>query len=331
MSHALFAAFAAVVTAALLGLLFFADYTRKERISGWLVPQQGLVRILAPQPGVITQLNVEDGTEVRKGAPLLVLSTELESEALGATQGEIVRQLASRRASLAADRDLHREAVRQRQDGLTRRLAAVRAEQDYLEDERDLQQSRLALAEASTERLRPLLEDGLLTAQRWQQEEDNRLDHAARLQALERERAATARAGLVLEAEIEALPLESQARLAEIDRNIAALEQELAQAEARRQIVIPAPQDGIVTAVQIELGGNANTTTPLLSILPAGSELEAELFLPSRAIGFVRPGQPVLLRYQAFPYQKFGHYRGQVANVARSAIAPGNCPSGSRA
>ncbi len=99
-SHGLFALFAALTAAAILGLLFFADYTRKERISGWLVPEQGLIRIFAPQRGVITELHVEDGDEVVKGAPLLALSTELQSEALGATQEEVVRRLRSRRDSM---------------------------------------------------------------------------------------------------------------------------------------------------------------------------------------------------------------------------------------
>src|SRR5512132_1634963 len=94
-------------------------------------------------------------------------------------------------------------------------------------------------------------------------------------------------------------------------------------AEARRRIVIPAPQDGTVTAIQAEPGGRADTTVPLLSIVPTGSKLEAQLFSPSRAIGFVRPGQRVRLRYQAFPYQKFGQYEGIVAFVSRSAISPG--------
>jgi len=64
------------------------------------------------------------------------------------------------------------------------------------------------------------------------------------------------------------------------------------------------------------------STAPLLSIVPAGSKLAAELFSPSRAIGFVRPGQEVLLRYAAFPYQKFGTYRGKVAVISRSAVSP---------
>jgi membrane fusion protein len=60
----------------------------------------------------------------------------------------------------------------------------------------------------------------------------------------------------------------------------------------------------------------------VLSIVPAGAKLQAQLFSPSRAIGFVHPGQHVLLRYQAFPYQKFGYYEGVVADISRSAVNP---------
>jgi membrane fusion protein len=77
-----------------------------------------------------------------------------------------------------------------------------------------------------------------------------------------------------------------------------------------------------VTAIQAEVGGNALPNVPLMSIVPAGSNLEAQLFSPSRGIGFVRPGQRVLLRYQAFPYQKFGLYEGVVTSVSHAAVGP---------
>lgn len=323
LSHSLFAAFAALVTAAILGLLFFADYTRTARINGWLVPQQGLVRIFAPQSGVITQLNAYEGMEVRKGTVLLVLSTDLQSEALGATQEEIVRRLVSRRDGMLAERELHQQLYSQQVQDFSERLAALRSEQASLERELELQRDRLQLAEQGSERLRQLHERGLIVEQRWQEVEDNRLDQGLKLRELERNQVTTQRERLMLEAELKALPLRHRTQRSEIDRNIAALEQDLAQAEAQRQIVIPAPQDGTVTAIQAELGGSARTNVPLLSIVPAGSQLEARLFIPSTAIGFVRPGQRVLLRYQAFPYQKFGHYEGRVANVSRSAVSPG--------
>jgi hypothetical protein len=56
----LFVTFALLSVASIFALLFFADYARKEPINGWLVPEQGMVRVLAPQPGVVTQLHGTD-------------------------------------------------------------------------------------------------------------------------------------------------------------------------------------------------------------------------------------------------------------------------------
>ena len=171
-----------------------------------------------------------------------------------------------------------------------------------------------------------LRERGLTSELQAQQAEEGRIDQAATLSALERARIVTQRDRLTLEGELKDLPFKVQAQIANIDRNSAEVEQQLAEVEARREIVVAAPQTGIVASIQAESGGSANTTVPLLSIVPAGTQLEAQLFSPSRAIGFVRAGQPVLLRYQAYPYQKFGHYKGMVANVSRSALSPSELP-----
>src|SRR5688572_10175122 len=52
-SSSLFVAAAAIAAIAVLALLFFGSFTRKARINGWLVPEQGLARIFAPQVGVV--------------------------------------------------------------------------------------------------------------------------------------------------------------------------------------------------------------------------------------------------------------------------------------
>jgi len=45
--------------------------------------------------------------------------------------------------------------------------------------------------------------------------------------------------------------------------------------------------------------------------------------VPSRAVGFVEPGDAVRLRYPSFPYQKFGHHGGKVLRISRSALSSG--------
>ncbi len=322
-SYNVFTLVAVVSAGAVLCLLFFGEFSRTARINGWLVPDKGLVRLFAPQSGVVAHLYVREGEVVRKGAPLLVVSTEVQSQTLGATREEIARRLVDRRASLVAERKLQEQLQTLQGDELSQRLVALASEQRNLERERELQRKRLDLAEVAAARERRLQEQGIVPIQRMEQAEQDRLSEALVLRSVERNWAAIQGDRLALEGELRNLPLRFRAVLAEIDRNIAALEQELAETEAKRELVIPAPQDGTVTAIQVEPGGSVNTTTPLLNIVPTGSELQAQLFSPSRAIGFVRPGQRVLLRYQAFPYQKFGHYEGTVANVSRSAISPG--------
>jgi membrane fusion protein len=60
----------------------------------------------------------------------------------------------------------------------------------------------------------------------------------------------------------------------------------------------------------------------LMTVLPDGASLRGELWVPSRAIGFVRTGQPVVIRYRAYPYQKFGQHVGRIDTVSRSALLP---------
>jgi membrane fusion protein len=61
----------------------------------------------------------------------------------------------------------------------------------------------------------------------------------------------------------------------------------------------------------------------LANLVPSGAVLQAHLFAPSSAMGFVRPEQPVLLRYDAYPYQKFGHQTGHVLQVSRTPMPAG--------
>ena len=88
----------------------------------------------------------------------------------------------------------------------------------------------------------------------------------------------------------------------------------------QRAAVLRAPRDGVVSAVLPKAGQTVSAGQPLLSILPAGSTLQAQLLVPSRAIGFIDPGSRVVLRYEAFSYQKFGQQYGHVTDVSRSAL-----------
>lgn len=326
-SHRLFAIYALLVTGAIAALLFLGEYTRTAKVNGWLVPEQGVVRVFAAQIGVATKLYVKEGATVLKGEPLLALSTELQSATLGNTQEQITRELNSRRASLQEELRQQKRLLVQQTRVFSNRLAALRSEEEQIAEEIKLQESHLQLAEKSETRLGELREKGFISEQQFQLADEAKLDQASKLRALERNKTNLRRERLALEGEMNDLPLKFQSQIAIIERSISTIGQELAEAEAKRETVVTAPQDGTVTAIQAEIGERANITAPLLSILPAGAKLGAHLYTPSRSIGFVRPGQKVLIRYQAYPYQKFGHYEGTVSSISRSAMSPNELPS----
>ncbi len=325
-SHTLFAVLAVVAVACVLALLTFGEFTRKARVNGWLVPQQGLVRVFAPQAGVISELKVKEGSRVRQGDPLAVLSAERQSAMVGATEAEISRLLASRRGSLERELTQQQQLFAQQRSGLELRIKAIRDEIAQFDSEIAVQSARRDLAAGSADRLRELGRQGFASKMQVQQQEEAELDQRGRLRSLQRTRSERRRELSALQAEYNDLPFKAKAQAAALERNISELGQESAASEARRTLVLTAPQSGTVTGLQTGLGGNAATNTPLLSIVPEGSVLQAHLFAPSRSIGFIRPGQEVLLRYQAFPYQKFGHQRGRIESVSSSAMTPSDLP-----
>jgi membrane fusion protein len=100
------------------------------------------------------------------------------------------------------------------------------------------------------------------------------------------------------------------------------LTQQRARLQGERAYVLTAPIAGRVAALQTAAGRTVDGSMPLLEIVPEGSAMQAQVYAPTRAIGFVRPGQEVRLLYDAFPYQRFGSFSGRIVSVSRVVIDP---------
>src|SRR5207247_1649747 len=143
-----------------------------------------------------------------------------------------------------------------------------------------------------------------------------------KLEGLQRDQIAASRDLDGLTAQLASFDVKARSERSATERDISALNQELTEYESRRTFVVTAPSDGTATAVLADVGQTANPTQPLVSLLPADAGLQAHLFVPSHSIGFVADGQEVALRYQAFPYQRFGSYGGRITEISRTLIMP---------
>lgn len=300
--------------------LALGSYTKHSTVSGQLIPNTGLIKVYAPQTGIVIEQHVKEGQQVKAGEVLYVLSSERQSSTQGATQAAISSQVEQRQASLRDEILKTRQLQVEERTGLNNKISGLTNELAKLDNQIAGQQDRVRLAVETLQRYQGLLQQDYISKEQFQQKQEDLLDQKNRQQSLERDRISVGRELSAQQTELSGLSLKHQNQLAQIDRTLTSTGQELFESEAKRRIVVTAPETGIATAVVADAGQAVDSNRLLVSIVPAGATLRAELYAPSRAIGFVRPGDQVLIRYQAYPYQKFGHQKGVVESVARTAL-----------
>jgi membrane fusion protein len=322
LSVSLLTSAAVCIALTVVGFAFWGEYTRKAHVTGYLEPNKGLIKVYTPQAGTLIEKHVTEGQTVQQGDVLFVVSSERSSRETSETQATAMVQLRRRRESLqeelAKQGDIDRLQLFTMQD----RVRRLDAELVHLTAELQLQEQRVASAADMAQRYRLLVAKSLAPEIQAQQKREELLDQQSKLHSLQRSRLALEGELHTLKRELASSDLKAKNQRAAIDRNISALDQELTEYESRRQVVITAPSNGVVTTILGVQGQNITPTTPLLSLLPAGTVLEAHLLVPSRAMGFIAPGQTVAIRYQAFPYQRFGSAKGRITEIARTLIAP---------
>ena len=327
-SYRFFTSFFVLVAAGIIAFFVFFSTTRKAQTSGVLLPDRGVIKVITNQNGIVVDKRVKEGQVVKAGEILYVLRSERRGQNLSLDQAPVDAQkaisniLQQRRDSFGTELKQSSAQAQQRLTALQQRLTDIRSETQRADTQILLQQQRVNLAEQNLKRFKDLQATNFISAAQLQDRQAELIDQQQRLADLQRVRANNQRELNSTEAELNDARITAAREQTSLQRSAAGVEQDLLENESRREFVVTAAQDGIVTAMTAELGQTVVANQPLASILPDGSLLEAEIYAPSRSIGFVKPGMKVLLRYQAYPYQKFGQYAATVREVASTSLRP---------
>ncbi|MCI1147216.1 HlyD family efflux transporter periplasmic adaptor subunit [Stenotrophomonas maltophilia] len=311
-----------LLTTAMGLFLVLGQYTRRETVTGQLVPASGLINITALSPGTVARLHVEDGQSIQADEVLMEISSDQDTVRLGATRASIDEQLAEKEGRYRADLVSQDSVARHQREALVARESLIRRQLDQVGEQVALQAEEVEGSQALLERIEPLGKGGYISAFEIQRQQ-------AVVRAARSRKAELQRQGLELQQQLAAaqeslakLPLEDATRRNEIVRELADVAQSQAQNDLQRGTLFRARQGGVVAALLVKTGQMVSAGQPMITILPGDAKLQAQLLIPSRAIGFIAPGNRVILRYEAFPYQKFGQQYGRVSIVSRSALTP---------
>lgn len=313
---------AALVVAILICLfLTFGEYTRRVRVQGIVLPTEGLTRLTSPAVGWIRDMRVKEGSTVRQGEVLYTLSLD-STTSRGGTQLAIIDLLKKREAEMKADLDRRtdidagkKNSLLEQEKNLSDELAQARVQVGVAKANRDTFKEWVDQQQANLKR-------GIGTREQLESRQQNFMGQESQLEALKREQIQIAAKLSDVREQLATFDLQAASDRGELRQQIIDIERQISEGEAKREITVTAPRAGRVTGVISQVGQTVVAGTPLLTILPDATPIEAQLLAPSSAIGFVRAGDRVLLRYEAFPYQRFGQFPGTVTLISRATLRP---------
>ncbi len=299
------------------------EYSRKESVRGWLISRSGVVRVASNTVAVIREVTRVPGDPVKTGEPLIYLSTDsILSDGKGKSE-QVISQL--RQEMLEVDTQLG--LSRQQQDlesaALTRQLSAFDRAGRALLSRLDGQRRGVDLGHEKLQRIEGVVASGAVTE--WdllrQQEEVGTLEQ--NLTQIEQDLANQQREREQLVARQESLSIQASIQRSALRARRMQLSQQIAEHESRRLSVLTSPVTGIVAAVEVHPGDTIAPRQLLMTVLPEDMDLAAEIYVPSRAAGFVQRGQKVRISYDAFPPQKFGTFEGRIEHMTNFVVLPG--------
>lgn len=325
------AAVALLIALCVLACIFFGSVTRKARVTGMTLPAGGSLTISAMSAGILTRSFVTEGQAVIAGQPLFEVSTERQGSS-GEISMLVAQQLSIQKNTLASERRTRMAQHRDKESAIGQRLLNADAESLELDQEIMLAQRRLELATSSLAKYETLQRSGFVSAAQTQQKQEELIDLGARMSTLTRARLQLQANRLTLAAEQRASASELDNTIAQLQRSEAGIDKDIAENQSRKTSLILAPQAGVVATITYRSGQALAAAQSLAVLLPQANEkhtmapLEVQLYAPSRMMGFVAAGQTVLIRYQAYPYQKFGLHRGRIVDISKAPFAPHDLP-----
>jgi len=319
---AAFTTFSSVaLAAATAALIIFGGYSRRVDMEGAVLPSAGLMAISSPSPGWIVALAVREGEAVEKGALLYTLDLDTATKD-GRTQQQIIITQTAARAMLTQQIDRKTRMSEETQKELRQKIENLKVQIDQLGEQVTMQQGFFKIINKEYNLYLGLVERRLASLNELTSRQQAWMQSQSKLQELESSKLRLKGELNDAQYQLATIAITTNDEIDALKAKILDVDEKLANSEARRSIEIRAPEAGVVTAIVGHPGQVVGAAAPLLKIVPEHATMYAELLAPSSAVAFIHEGERVLLRYSAFPYQKFGEYWGTVVSVSQAALRP---------
>ncbi|MGF1684411.1 HlyD family secretion protein [Photobacterium minamisatsumaniensis] len=311
-----------LILIALVAFITIGEYTRRETLVGLISPLGGMVKVQANDSGYVEKLFVKEGDKVESLTPLYEIKTERFDESGIGVKKRILASIENQYQLIVERRQQETEKTDFERQALVEDIVRLDSEINILKNVLNLSKDELVLTKKLVNKQEALLKNNFLSELDYQKQQLDLISkqsqaetHNLNLQRLQREKQS-------LITNLTNLDINLNITLKDLDRQLEAMTQSKVEFLYQSDSQVRSPIKGIVASILTEEGHSVINGQPLLIIVPESEQAFVELYAPSRSIGFMKVGQNVRLRFDAFPYEKFGVQSGTIISVSRSSVAP---------
>jgi membrane fusion protein len=312
-------AFIALVSILIALFLVFGEYNRKETVIGHLVPDHGVVKVYASFSGIIDQIFIQDSQQVEAGQELFKLQTDKFTSNNQSISDELKKQLANRKQNILEKIKNEEQFYFSEMDRYQSRISGIENEILNIKKQIKVYQELVNLSKKQLDDYKNFYSRNIILEAEVNAKESVYLSNKASLENNQRLLVTKKNELNAAHKQIIQIPQKKKIRLLDLENSISQINERLSEINSSQAYIVRAPIAGRITSIQVNAGQSMTTNQWLLTIIPNDMVLHAELFLPSRAIGFVTENKKVLLRYDAFPYQRYGLHKGIVSEISVAA------------
>jgi membrane fusion protein, hemolysin D len=348
------------ILAAMLALgIFLCGIVKLDRVvtssQGVIATTAGLIYVSPLSPGVIRQVNVKQGQYVKKGQPLATLDPTFTRADLAQQQqhyGSMSAVVAREEAELAETpyeysssdpyqsiqggiwlkRQAQYKADLANYDAQIHAAAAQEAQ--AISDVKQYEQ-RMKLAKDAEDVYKPLLEKGYVSKLQVMQSTDTRTEMSRLLSVAQGQVSQysqqTAAAKAQRDSYIHKWQSDLANQLVSDRRDLEATSDALNKAQKLQDLTsLDSPVDAVVLKVgkisqgSIAGAGGTDATSPmqdpLFTLVPSDVPVEADIDVESKDVSFIRVGDPVTLKLDAYPYMRHGTVTGVVKTISEGSF-----------
>ena len=302
--------------AILITTTIFCTFTQRIDVRGEVITLPHSVNVYAPHQGFVISQYAKVGDLVAKGQSLyeIDISRKTTTGNVSTAQIEVINEKIANAEDIITKLSHNKEETRL---SLDKQLKTIN---DSLKETNRMlvnAQTGLKKMHDNLSSYDKYLRDGLITKDQYNYQHSLDFQQQSTYQSLVSQK-------MQLESQVTQLNSDKITKTADFDNQISSQENQindyknqLVESNANGNVIIKATTEGRIESLAVTKGQMVDKGSSLAQIKPTGDiEYYLILWLPNNSIPYVKPGDVINIRYDAFPSDKFGQFPGKILSIS---------------